>query len=63
MTQIKGVFKLGKEKILAILEGMKTLAKSDFDQLESHEKDDCGDYQEGYLEALNMVSMYFKEKL
>jgi hypothetical protein len=54
---------LNKNDILAIVDGLKTLAKSDFAQLEDYEKDECSDYQEGYLEALNMVHMYFKEKL
>lgn len=54
---------MNKENILAIIEGLKKLAKSDFDQLDAHEKEGCEDYQEGYLEALNMVHMYFKEKL
>jgi hypothetical protein len=54
---------LTKENILEVINGLKILAKSDFDQLDEYEKDECNDYHEGYLEALNMVHMYFKEKL
>jgi hypothetical protein len=60
---IRRGLKVTKENILEIINGLKILAKNDFDQLDEYEKDECNDYHEGYLEALNMVHMYFKEKL
>jgi hypothetical protein len=54
---------LNKTNILEIVKGLKILAKSDFDQLDEYEKDECKDYHEGYLEALNMVHIYFEQKL
>ena len=54
---------MNKDTILEIINGLTVLAKSDFDRLEPYEKDDCGDYHEGYLEALNMVYIYFEQKL
>ena len=60
---LKGESQLNKENILEIIIGLKVLAKNDFDQLDDYEKDECSDYHEGYLEALNMVHMYFKQKL
>lgn len=49
--------------ILSIIEGLKNLAEIDFNQLDTEQKEQTKDYQKGYLEALNMVHMYFKEKV
>jgi hypothetical protein len=52
-----------KSEIIAIVKGLEEVAKSDFNMLEDYVKDECRDYNEGYLEALNMVQMYFQNKL